>query len=270
MNEDSLRSLMRADDEPPESLVDLSAVVSVGRRRRQRRFAQQALAAALVLAGGLALAQPGAQPDVSAADPPTPAVTHRQQAPEQGQERGFDPVLVLRFRAGWLPEGVQPDPYPQLWAARQSQRYRSQDGTTDFTISLYAPDFPPQGHNEKQWPWAPDAYATIAGKAPGDAAANQNLWQHIAEQLDTDAQRPVPLPGYITGVTPGLALVGVEYSYDAAQQRTVWVLVLNDHAYVPGTADDPGLRVPLVPGGRAPGTVHLLDDPKDWTIDPVR
>ncbi|GAA3272474.1 hypothetical protein Dvina_46250 [Dactylosporangium vinaceum] len=296
MNEESLRTLLRADgtdyagDGPPDSRVDLGEVVRVGRRRRRMRaVAGGAAAAAVVVLGllaSLALALPNAAGDRPAAESTgAPSVVPRRVG-----VGGFDPVLVLRMRPGWLPAGVTAAAHPVLWAAVQSERYAAADGTTDFTISLYAPGFAPrmQQPGQYEWQWAPHAHATIVGRAPGDAAANRALWQRIAEQLATDARRPVPVPGYVTGAGPRQALVGLVYGFDPAQHLPVWVLVLADHAYVPehgstdgpgstaepASADPPGLRVALVPGGRSPepaqGRVHVFDDPDDWTIDPVR
>ncbi|MER7280739.1 hypothetical protein ABT369_40535 [Dactylosporangium sp. NPDC000244] len=299
--EEGLRVLMRDGGAAPASRVDLGRVVTDGRRRR--RAASGAVAAAvLALVAGAAVALPGWP-----GGEPVPGASGAADASDAGAGvGGFDPVLVLRLRPGWLPDGVAADPNPSLWAARQSERYADQPATTDFTISLYAPGFVPrfldpatkadepamllepadslggrpaqwyseQAHPQRSgllWQWAPDAYASVEGITPGSAAQDRAVWRHVAEQLVTNARRPVPVPGYVTDTPAGMALIGMDRVFDRTRQRWATVLVLNRYAYVPPPEGRPrpGIEVTLTPGGTA-GTVHLADHEDEWTIDPVR
>ncbi|WP_432978265.1 hypothetical protein [Dactylosporangium sp. CA-233914] len=338
LDEGDLRVLMHRDDAPPASRVDLDRVVSDGRRvRRRRGLATSAVSAAAILAltGTVALALQSGRPDGMPSQDAGQSVM-----PQRPSAGGFDPVLLLRLKPGWLPQGVTADPDPSLWAAMQSEHYKNQDGTIDFTITLYAKGFVPNSLNHAEagtapgttrstesagagpqstgsadesrqpdaghakwfsytgnpdhtgmlWKWAPDSYATIDGFAPGTRTEDEALWRHIAEELATNAQRPVPIAAYVESVPSGLFLVGFDRARNPATGLTRTTLTLNTHAYVPAPErNGPGMRIQITPGGPMPavfepdtgvdlpgpgptylGTVHVLDDVKDWTIDPIR
>ncbi|MEV6923221.1 hypothetical protein AB0M46_01715 [Dactylosporangium sp. NPDC051485] len=189
---------------------------------------------------------------------------------------------------------------------------RDKGGATEFSITLYAPGHLPRwldpataarpgaglavttspapalGAGDARWytvaadphttgllwQWAPGAWATVEGKAPGPPGENRAMWRHIAERLGTDGRRAVPVGLTVVTAAP-VALVGMDRGTDPVTGGPQTTLVLADHAYVPPPSrDGPGYRVTLRPDGQVDqggldARVVAIARVEDWTTDPV-
>ncbi|WP_432830122.1 hypothetical protein [Dactylosporangium sp. CA-092794] len=143
-DEGTLRVLMRADDDPPESRVDLALVLADGRRRRRaRQGVTMAVTAAVTVLGLTGAAAATLQPPAPAPGPPPTAAAAPSESPSTAaagpagsaaarrSAGGFEPILMLRFAPGWLPAGVHPTGEPSLWAAMQSASFTDETTKAD-------------------------------------------------------------------------------------------------------------------------------------------
>ncbi|GAA2355431.1 hypothetical protein [Dactylosporangium salmoneum] len=306
-DEGAVRGLMHGGGEAPESRVDLARVVADGRRRKAVRTLTTGLAAAVVvlgLTGAAAVALRPAQPGEGPAAGTSGQASASPSTRARHHAGGFDEVLILRIAPGWLPPGVHERTDRTMWAAMQSLSYtdgRDKGSATELSITLYAPGYLPRrpgpvttspapalGAGDARWytvdsdpattgllwQWAPGAWATVEGEAPGTPAENRAVWRHIAERLGTDGRRAVPVGLTVVTDAP-VTLVGMDRGTDPVTGGLRTTLVLAEHAYVPPPGrDGPGYRVTLGADGRVDqggldARVVAIARAEDWTTDPV-